>query len=38
MNTNEKVYLGDGVYARYDGFNVVLTAENGVRATDEIYL
>jgi len=38
MNNNEKVYLGDGVYARYDGYNVVLTAENGERATNEIYL
>lgn len=31
-------YLGDGVYVGFDGFNVVLTAENGIRATDIVYL
>lgn len=31
-------YVGDGVYVGFDGFNVVLTAENGIRATDVIYL
>lgn len=33
-----KRYLGDGVYAAFDGFGVWLTAENGVAATDLIYL
>ena len=33
-----KVYLGDGAYARFDGYGIVLTAENGIRATDTIYL
>ncbi len=38
MNSKmEKVYLGDGVYAQYDGFHIVLTAENGISATDRIY-
>jgi len=34
-----KVYLGDGAYARFreDGA-VVLTAENGIEATDTIVL
>ena len=31
-------YLGDGVYVAYDGFGMWLTAEDGVRATDGIYL
>lgn len=31
-------YLGDGVYAVYDGRGVWLTAEDGIRATDAIYL
>lgn len=31
-------YLGDGVYAVHDGFGIWLTAENGLAATDAIYL
>lgn len=26
----EKVYLGDGCYADFDGFQIILTAENGI--------
>ena len=34
-----KVYLGDAVYARVDEFSaVILTTENGYRATSEITL
>ena len=33
-----KRYLGDGVYAAFDGLGVWLTAENGAEATDSIYL
>jgi hypothetical protein len=33
-----KQYLGDGVYADFDGWNIVLTAENGISATDRIVL
>lgn len=33
-----KEYLGDGVYAAFDGFGVWLTAEDGIQATDAIYL
>lgn len=31
MNLEEKVYLGDGLYAHCDGFQIILTAprENG---------
>jgi hypothetical protein len=32
------VYLGDGAYARYDGFNVWLTTSDGVTTTNEVCL
>lgn len=40
MNNMEwkKEYLGDGVYVQFDGYNFVLTAENGIMATDTICL
>jgi len=31
-------YLGDGVYVSYDGYGMWLTAEDGIRATDGIYI
>lgn len=31
-------YLGDGVYARHDGYSVVLTTERAIGRTDTIYL
>lgn len=31
-------YLGDGAFVGFDGFNIVVTAENGIRATDIVYL
>ena len=37
-NESNKTYLGDGVYARFDGFGVVLTTEDGINATNTIYL
>jgi len=33
-----KVYLGDGVYAEYDGVSIILTTENGICTTNRIYL
>ena len=33
-----KRYLGDGVYVDFDGFQIVLTTEDGLRATNTIYL
>jgi hypothetical protein len=33
-----RTYLGDGVYATYDGYSVVLTTENGIVVTNTIYL
>lgn len=35
---DEKQYLGDGAYVNFDGYHVVLTAENGIYATDTIAL
>ena len=34
----EKVYLGDGVYADFDGYHIVLTTEDGIETTNTIYL
>jgi hypothetical protein len=35
---NKKRYLGDGAYVNFDGYNVVLTAENGIEAYETIGL
>jgi hypothetical protein len=34
----QKVYLGDGAYVQWDGNGLMLTAENGIVATDTVYL
>lgn len=36
--TQFRDYLGDGAFVGFDGFNVVITAEDGIRATDVVYL
>ena len=33
-----KDYIGDGVYVVFDGYGIWLTAEDGIRATDAVYL
>ena len=33
-----KQYLGDGAYVDFDGYHVILTAENGIEATDTVAL
>ena len=33
-----KVYLGDGCYAEFDGYGIVLTTENGIEVTNRIVL
>lgn len=33
-----KRYLGDAVYFEFDGFNVILTTEDGIRATNTIVM
>lgn len=38
MNKHPKQYLGDGVYAQYDGFHIVLTTEDGISVGNQIYL
>ncbi|UCG53606.1 MAG: hypothetical protein JSW58_08615 [Candidatus Latescibacterota bacterium] len=37
-NEGFKRYLGDGVYADYDGYHIVLTTENGITTTNTIAL
>ena len=32
------VYLGDGLYAEFDGYQICLYASNGVYATNTVYL
>ena len=34
----EKTYLGDAVYASYDGYQIELTTEDGLQVTNRIYL
>lgn len=40
MEINNKKYLGDAVYANYDGYHVVLTTEDGSESkpTNTIFL
>jgi hypothetical protein len=38
MMLMKKEYLGDGVFAEFRDYRVVLTAENGIGATDIIFL
>ena len=38
MPEQYKEYIGDGVYAYYDGFNIVLTVEDGISVTNTIFL
>jgi hypothetical protein len=33
-----KQYIGDGVYADFDGYYLVLTSENGLRVLNTIYI
>lgn len=34
----KKVYLGDSVYAEFDGFHIVLTTDNGLGPSNTIYV
>ena len=38
MELQFRVYLGDSVYVGFDGYHVVLTTENGIEATNKIFL
>lgn len=35
---SNKIYIGDSVYCRCDGFHIVLTTENGLGPSNEIFL
>ena len=35
---DKRIYLGDGVYAMFDGLSIVLTTENGYRTTNTVVL
>lgn len=38
MSDQHKDYLGDSVYAAYDGYHIILTTENGDGPTNRIAL
>jgi hypothetical protein len=33
----EKTYLGDGLYAEFDGFQIRVFASDGISDTDEVF-
>lgn len=35
---NYREYLGDGLYADFDGYQILLAANNGITDTDVVYL
>jgi hypothetical protein len=37
-DNEDKVYMGDSVYADWDGINIVLTTENDGTASNTIYI
>lgn len=34
----KKRYLGDAVYVQHDGYHVILSTEDGIRTTNEVFL
>ena len=34
----DKIYIGDGVYARFDGYQIILETSDGLRTTNKIAL
>lgn len=38
MEMNKEVYLGDGVYAKFDGFHLILSTNKYTEQSDVIYL
>jgi len=38
QSLQEPEYLGDGLYASWDGWQIRLYAHNGARATNEVFL
>jgi hypothetical protein len=37
-NLFEPVYLGDGLYAAFDGWQIELYASDGIQKTNQVYL
>ena len=38
MSLENKIYLGDGTYVEFIGFEFILTTENGISVTNQIAL
>ena len=38
MTTQEPTYLGDGLYADFDGYQIELFATDGIHVTNKVYL
>lgn len=38
MSAHWKQYIGDAVYADFDGYNIILTTEDGIQTTNRIVL
>lgn len=37
-NPAMKIYIGDGAYAEFDGYSIILTTENGISIQNRIVL
>jgi hypothetical protein len=35
---SNKIYLGDGLYADYDGYQIEIYASNGIHKTNSVFL
>jgi len=38
LRHDDDVYLGDGLYAAFDGYQIELYASNGINKTNQVYL
>lgn len=38
LTEKKKTYIGDGLYASFDGDMICITAENGMQVLNEIFL
>ncbi len=38
MILERKVYLGDGAYAEFQGYEILVTTENGIKTTNTVVL
>lgn len=37
-NEQDKTYIGDGVYVEFDGYQLIVTTENGISVTNLIVI